>query len=289
MADNRIILLPPVDDDDDDKVEYLATLSPEEARARHSPTSVLQSVAASAASAAAPVVEPNNMQRRSNREVSTTIVYVDGQPIKRANMYQVKGMSYVYESTEGMAVTKKQRPKKPPMPPRPIPLNDNFEKKSPPALSQREIDRLQRKQDIGKAIMAKVSARHAFLSRHVDTLRPFLDDKVYARISDYDDSKMITKIIPPVLMQPDCITAELRDYQLIGLDWMHQMYQQNIGMILGDGMYDCVLLLLSWIIICSPSSNKSSLYDYTISLFLSPLFFFLAQKWGWVKHYKRLR
>jgi hypothetical protein len=264
MADHhRIVRLSPPaakQADDDDDVEYVATLSAEEVRERHSPTSVLSVVAASATtattSAAAPE-EPNNRQRRSNREASTTIVYVDGQPIKRANMYQVKGMSYVYESTVGMAVTKKnsssskQRPQKP----RSIPsnhYNDNdqaeYVPKAPPVLSQREKDRLQRKQDIGKAIMAKVPARHAFLSHHVRTLRPFLDDKVYERIIGYNDnsntnSTNTLSIIPPVLMQPDCITADLRDYQLIGLDWMHKMYRQNIGMILGDGMYICVIVV----------------------------------------------
>ena len=37
------------------------------------------------------------------------------------------------------------------------------------------------------------------------------------------------------VMQPDAIKAELRDYQLEGLNFMSSMYQQNMSMILGDG------------------------------------------------------
>jgi SNF2 family DNA or RNA helicase len=37
-------------------------------------------------------------------------------------------------------------------------------------------------------------------------------------------------------MQPDLITADMRDYQLEGLNWMAHMHQQNMGMILGDEM-----------------------------------------------------
>lgn len=36
--------------------------------------------------------------------------------------------------------------------------------------------------------------------------------------------------------QPDAIQAELRDYQLAGLNWMIKMHRRNLGMILGDEM-----------------------------------------------------
>jgi hypothetical protein len=37
-------------------------------------------------------------------------------------------------------------------------------------------------------------------------------------------------------MQPDLIQAEMRDYQLIGLNWMVKMHKQNLACILGDEM-----------------------------------------------------
>lgn len=166
--------------------------------------------------------------RRSKRNASSTIVYVNDQPIKKDNMYEVKGTRYVYSSSEGLP--EKKPTKRPKSTKRPSATT----KKKPPALSTKEQNRIQRKKTVATSIQGKASARIKFLHQNADTLRPFLDPKVYESLAA---NKEINTIEPsPVQMQPDMITAELRDYQLDGLDWMSKMYRKNIGMILGDEM-----------------------------------------------------
>lgn len=51
---------------------------------------------------------------------------------------------------------------------------------------------------------------------------------------------------PEVFMQPSEIQADMRDYQLDGLNWMVRMNKANLGMILGDemGLVRCKLRAL---------------------------------------------
>ena len=83
------------------------------------------------------------------------------------------------------------------------------------------------KNRIQSNIMSKQAARQAFLVKHEAPLRPFTDVL-------FEKPKETLPIFEEV-MQPDTIQADLRDYQLQGLNFMSAMYQQNMSMILGDG------------------------------------------------------
>ncbi len=73
-----------------------------------------------------------------------------------------------------------------------------------------------------------------------ELLRPFLNDAVWWELdgdsNQHSKSTSTSTKTTKVNAQPDLVTTRMRDYQLIGLDWMVQMHNRGLGMILGDEM-----------------------------------------------------
>ena len=163
--------------------------------------------------------------RRSGRDKRSTVVYVGKDAVKRDNNYIVRGMQYSY----GAFAEDATRPPK--VANRKVP-----NKTSPPKsriVSPQEKARQQMKMRVEANIAQKQAARRAFLYQHAAVWAPFCPS--------WSTTMITTKppAAPPVkqvFMQPDDIKAELRDYQLQGLNFMSAMYQQNISFILGDEM-----------------------------------------------------
>ena len=82
------------------------------------------------------------------------------------------------------------------------------------------------------------SSRLEFMTKHSDTLDPFVDEKVKLLLKENHQLVAKKKSDEPIMMgsQPDIVTTPLRDYQMIGLSWMLHMHQHGMPFILGDEM-----------------------------------------------------
>ena len=200
------------------------------------PATAAVAAAAAAASGAIDLTAdtpPPQASRRSSREKKSTLIYVDGYAVKRDNNYVVKGGEYVHgafdangTATDGGALarlpkpqTKKAAAKKPPRKPR--------------APSKAEQERTKHNEIVKGRVASKAKARMGYLAKNAKIIEPFVDSKTNEHLA----------VTPPVKdtwkdmsMQPDMIKGELRDYQMIGLNWMAKMHAMNAGMILGDEM-----------------------------------------------------
>jgi len=83
-------------------------------------------------------------------------------------------------------------------------------------------------------VESKSACRKNFLSSNLECMRYFLAEKVATRLEKEGPGAEVKG--EEVFMQPDMIKAEMRDYQLNGLNWMIGMHRKNAGMILGDEM-----------------------------------------------------
>ena len=169
--------------------------------------------------------------RRSGRERQSTLIHVDGHAIKRENNYVLKGLSYQYgvAQDEGTKVAPKK--KKAPV---------NKKKQAPRKVSKAETARMEFKNKVQERIHEKSIYQHAFLYEKGPILQPFLDPKVYQSIrSTRPTPNAVAAALAPRkhCVPPEGITADLRDYQQEGLEWMVRMHERNLGMILGDGTY----------------------------------------------------
>jgi SNF2 family DNA or RNA helicase len=170
--------------------------------------------------------------RRSNREKTSTLIHVDGYAVKKQNNYVLKGGSYEhgFAVDDGPKKIKPNVPKihKPPPKPRKV--------------SQQELQYKQTKGSVDSRILAKSHNREIFFKENLEALEPFLHPKVLGKLQ-LSNGDAHERTLAGVGMQPESITAEMRDYQLDGLSWMSKMYQQNVGCILGDEMgLVCVLI-----------------------------------------------
>ncbi|PRW60864.1 SNF2 super family [Chlorella sorokiniana] len=86
---------------------------------------------------------------------------------------------------------------------------------------------------------AMAGRRFDFLDRHLQVLRPFVTADVAASIrTKAADARAagLPPALPPVEVQPACLAATLREYQLEGLRWMVQMWDAGMNAILADEM-----------------------------------------------------
>jgi len=109
--------------------------------------------------------------------------------------------------------------------------------KAPRKIAPSDIQRTKNNNAIKQRVAAKSAARMSSLSSNLTILEPFIEPKIRARLEAAQQSVdgQIKKSAVR-LFQPDAIVADLRDYQLAGLNWMIKMHDQNLGMILGDEM-----------------------------------------------------
>jgi len=170
--------------------------------------------------------------RRTGRKRTSTTMIIDGHVVKTANNYVVKGDRYVSGAFEADApqptkkkaavatTTADQKPSAP--------------RKIPDYIKQRGEHNTIIKQRIAN----DDSKRLNFMTRNLAVLEPFVDDKVKATL--VRNQHKVAKEAEPELTvlgtQPDAVQTTLRDYQMVGLDWMIKMHQKGMPWILGDEM-----------------------------------------------------
>ena len=163
--------------------------------------------------------------RRSKREKKSTLVYIDGHAVLAKNNYQMKGLSYQYGTDFETA---------PPSKPKLQPAAKSKAPSKPRAVTQQETKRLEHNAAIKERIENKKERRIQFLASNLTTMEPFLDEHVVEKLKAVTNT--VTKDSHEIFLQPDAIQADMRDYQMAGLNWMVKMHESNLGMVLGDEM-----------------------------------------------------
>ena len=166
--------------------------------------------------------------RRSSREKKSTLVYIDGQAVLAKNNYRMKGHAYQYGTGFETA------------PPKPAKKKSTTQTKAAPkprTVTQQEKKRLNHNAAVKRRVESKSKSRSPFLLSNLTTLDPFLQESVAAQLRRAARPKSAKSNEKEELyMQPEAIQADMRDYQLAGLNWMVKMHESNLGMILGDEM-----------------------------------------------------
>ena len=208
--------------------------------------------------------------RRSARERTSTVIYVDGHAIKKENNYKVKGLSYEYGAAaeENNSNHKKKRNQKTThRQTKKAPATSNSQSQQllkttkPRHVSQLEENRKSMKAQVESRKSEKAILRVNFHHQHAETYKPFIDSKVLQTLQQQAPSSSDsahTGIAHHEVMQPDSITGDMRDYQLQGLNWMISMYQRNVGMILGDEMGLGAFIARSWCLFAWQSLTAAS-------------------------------
>ena len=79
-----------------------------------------------------------------------------------------------------------------------------------------------------------------FVRRHLNQLRPFLSEKVLARYEPGGDAAADDQPAPVcktfVTQPPYILNGQMREYQILGLNWMIQRHENCVAGILGDEM-----------------------------------------------------
>ena len=111
---------------------------------------------------------------------------------------------------------------------------------------QKTLTTLQHNEKIKRQMFKDEVKRWKVLKRHEDTILPFIDQKVkdvldkFATVksdcNNNDSNNGSSNGHVQKLKQPSIVKTQLRDYQLVGLNWMMGMHNNGMGMILGDEM-----------------------------------------------------
>lgn len=175
--------------------------------------------------------EDDDEPRRSGRKRKSTTMVIQGHVVKTANNYVLKGDTYSFGAFQ--ADSQLSRPKK----------NKPAASKPKPSVPRTRPDYLVERQEhnhvIRKRILDDDAKRLNFMAKHMNVLEPFVEDKIKSilqhkhyylqQMSAGKDEKRSV-----LGSQPDAVITELRDYQMIGLDWMADMHQKGMPFILGD-------------------------------------------------------
>ena len=130
--------------------------------------------------------------------------------------------------------------------------------------SQWELQRVEHNESVKARIEDKRAFRTNFLTQNLKVMEPFMDEATLQKWSgkenqsistaDSEDPKSGTEETPApaplpasfssvqfklreIHIQPELVEGgEMRDYQMLGLQFLVNMYRQNLGMILGDEM-----------------------------------------------------
>ena len=181
--------------------------------------------------------------RRSKRRRVSTIVKVDGYHVKAENNYTVRGGAYVYEQAGPELLVAKRRQAQ---------AQKNVTTKQPPPqrkMAPCEVTRIHHNNTVKASIKKKQPFRRSFLSQHKTILEPFMDDKTRRKLAEWSTDDVSQGYVHRELfVQPELVTGgELRDYQLVGLNFLVDKHRQNVGMILGDEMglvrFPCTLVM----------------------------------------------
>ena len=163
--------------------------------------------------------------RRSKRAKKSTLIYIDGQPVLAKNNYQMKGLTYQYGTDFETAPRQSKRNKGATKPKGPSKARK---------VTPQEKKRIEHNSAVAKRIKAKKGRRTQFLASNLSVMEPFLEERVATNL------RAVPKTTVPkdseLFIQPEAIQAEMRDYQLEGLNWMIKMHDSNLACILGDEM-----------------------------------------------------
>ena len=180
--------------------------------------------------------------RRTGRKRKSNLVYINGQAVLAENNYVLKGHSYSFGAFEATATKKRAEDK-----------NGTVKKKArgrhmkEPTAKSLVADAVERRRTAhndavrGRVVLKSID-RALFLSRNLEALAPFLSSKVQWRLRscaaghEGHPTVVSSDAAHEPFAQPNMIKGKMRDYQLIGLGWMHKMHRSNMGMILGDEM-----------------------------------------------------
>ena len=195
------------------------------------------------------VVEP----RRGGREKTSRLMLINGQTVLRQNNYDIDSFR---------SVAQEMAEKKTPASSN-FTIPDGYEvntfgqvaKKRPLAQSQSivTVEKVAKERKIDPVIGerrawlvndkdAKEEKRLRFIARHIEKIRPFLNSaSSLVRQIDEVLQNEGTPSPPPKKryeVQPSCISSsvEMRPYQLEGLDFMMDMYNNGMSCILADEM-----------------------------------------------------
>jgi len=164
---------------------------------------------------------------------------IDGHVVKTSNNYVVTGVNYVHGAYKADEPTVK----KPAASFRPVIKGDAPPTtKQPRKVADHVTRRLAHNEAIRKRMQLDDKKRLDFMAENCDALGPFVEDKVKRRLSSHRAlggwGKRGTKVgtTVPLGSQPDSVITPLRDYQMIGLDWMVKLHNRGVPFILGDEM-----------------------------------------------------
>lgn len=185
------------------------------------------------------LAEDEDEPRRSGRKRKSTTMMIQGHIVKAENNYVLKGHSYSYG--EFTADVKKEPRKTPPK---------RSKSATPTRKRATHLDERLAHNAVIKTRMAKdEKLRMDFMAKHVDAIQPFVEEKVKVLLHKHRQSQLqlksqlatkasSSKSEEEFILgtQPDSVTTTLRDYQLIGLDWMVKMHKKGMPFILADEM-----------------------------------------------------
>eukprot|EP00979_Chaetoceros_neogracilis_P001758 scaffold315_cov218-Chaetoceros_neogracile.AAC.4 len=177
-------------------------------------------------------VDDDGEPRRSGRKRKSTTMMIQGHIVKSENNYVLKGDSYVFGAFDADADKQKNRKRAPNKKPR----------SATPRKRAAHLDKRLKHNSVIKERMGRDEAnRLDFMAKNMDILGPFIDDKVKATLLRHKQSKPSIHATDPASelilgIQPDSVTTTLRDYQLVGLDWMVKMHKRGMPFVLGDEM-----------------------------------------------------
>lgn len=146
---------------------------------------------------------------------------------------QVKGEQYIYDKIDVQASRPAPKPLSPKPKPKPKPQAKPKHTQLQAALKARNAT--------VEAMKADARGRRAqFLRQHVEAIRPFVSPAVAARIESVPLAPAAAAAAAragAVQQQPEVVTGgEMRDYQLLGLQFMLQRHEAGVPIILGDEM-----------------------------------------------------
>jgi len=176
--------------------------------------------------------------RKSTRERVSTTITIDGHTVLTKNNYIVKGMEYISNPMQPDDIISK--PKK---------IRRVVKEEKKPLISEQQIERNKWKNalkehnnKIKHSIENIFETRWRYFYRNRDILEPFLNDKVKEHLKSFkveqgqDSSNEDDYLERIISKQPELVVTNLRDYQMVGLNWMVDMDRNGLGMILGDEM-----------------------------------------------------
>lgn len=172
---------------------------------------------------------PSPIKTKSGRIVKSTTVNIDGFAVKLGNNYEVGAESYEFQRTDSAPPPKKKQ----------AASKANVKAKAiKRAVTEAERLRTEHNTAVKEREETAAVLRREFFADNISCLEKFIDPKMVQMLKSMEtnDEVATTGDGPDEVMQPDLIEGELRDYQLIGLNFMIRMFRRGMPMILGDEM-----------------------------------------------------